>query len=352
MVRNGLVGDTVFVTPVLRRLRENFPNAKLDVAVSEKSAILLKNYSYVDAIHSMPTSLSVVGHSIFFFNLRKFHYDIVVVQETNSHYALMARLAGGRFLVGFKNSLDFLMDLSIRWPSGVHAVTAELETIRGWTNELSQTATELPVTDEEIREAQDLLQATGIKHFGSIVCVHPGCNSKNSEKEWEDSYYAELSDSLIQNQKVEILFEGVEAERELIERIISKMNHQPLALVGITNLRQVLGVLKLSRVVVGSDTGTLHLANAVGTPVVMLFGHTDPVDTGPFDPSGRSIITRVNLPCIGCVHRSPSPPQWEICKKTRPVLCMEKLSPEVVYHAVSEVLNMKNTTNLSSQLTA
>jgi ADP-heptose:LPS heptosyltransferase len=339
VIRNGLVGDTVFVTPVLKRLRDNFPNARLDFATSANSLPLLKYYPYVDAIYAIPNRYSVKEHSRFFFSLRKFHYDIVIVQEVNSHYILMAKLAMGKYLVGFKNSLEFLSDFSVSRPTGVHAVLAELETVREWTNLISPVATELPITAEELKDARDLLVANGVIDLDAIVCIHPGCSGKDSEKEWVPEYYAELADSLIQNQKMEIVFEGVEGERELVDRIIAKMKFPSVSLIGKTDLRQVLGVLKASRVVIGSDTGTLHMANAVGAPVVMLFGRTDPMDTGPFDPSGSSKFLRVDLPCIGCVHRYPTPSQWEICKNTHPVLCMEKLAPQIVYQAVIEVLN-------------
>ena len=60
----------------------------------------------------------------------------------------------------------------------------------------------------------------GLKNLDMIVCIHPGCSNKDSEKEWVDQYYAELADSLIQNKKVEIVFEGVEGERELVDRVM------------------------------------------------------------------------------------------------------------------------------------
>lgn len=163
VIRNGLIGDTVFVTPVLKRLRDNFTNARLDFATSAKSLPLLKYYPLVNAIYSIPGRFSVVEHSKFFFSLRKFHYDIVVVQEVNPHYILMAKLVKGKFLIGFKNSFEFLSDFSVNRPIGVHAVLAETETVRQWTNSISPVATELPITAEELTESRNLLLGNGVK---------------------------------------------------------------------------------------------------------------------------------------------------------------------------------------------
>lgn len=341
VVRNGLVGDTVFVTPVLKRLRENFPNSRLDFSTSVKSLPLLKNYLNVDAIYPIPAEYSTREHSRFFFGLRKHRYDLVIVQEVNSHYVLMAKLTMGKFLAGFENSLSFLLDYSVPRPTGVHAVLAELEAVNGWTRSSSSNSPELPITVEELNEAREILKANGVSDSDSVVCVHPGCSGTGAEREWLPKYYSELADLLIQTKTLKVIFTGVEQDRKLVEGIRTSMRNSSESVVGKTSIRQLLGILKFSKVVIGPDTGTLHLANAVGTPVVMLSGPNDPVDTGPFDVSGRSQFVRVDKPCIGCVHRNPKPAQWEICKNIRPVLCMERLSPEMVFHAVSEVLNMK-----------
>ncbi len=332
------MGDTVFVTPVLRRLRDNFPDAVLDFAASNKSVPLMKDVPLVDDVFPIPADYSVASHSRFFLGLRKRRYDVVVIQEVNSHYAAMATLTGGKFLVGFQNSLGFLLDYFVPRPHGVHAALAELETVNGWTTQMTPPATELAVSNEEMMLGRDILASSGIESFANLVCIHPACSSPNSDKDWKVEYFAEVADLLIRDLKVDIIFEGIGSEREMIDTIRSKMKFPAVTLAGKTNLRQVLGVLKACRLVIGPDTGTMHLANAVGTPVVMLFGRTDPIDTGPFDCTGRSKFVRVDLPCIGCVHRTPVPDQWEICKNIRPVYCMEQLFPQIVYDAAVEAL--------------
>lgn len=191
VVRNGLVGDTVFVTPVLKRLRDNFPDAIIDFATGSKTFPLMKSYPYVDGIFPIPDKYSILVHSIFFFGLRKNKYDVVIVQEVNSHYTLMSKLAGGKFLAGFKNSLGFLLDYSFLRPKGTHAVLAEMETVIDWTDALFSISTELSLTPGEVKDAKDLLLASGINNLDKIVCIHPGCSSKDSEKGWVDKYYAE-----------------------------------------------------------------------------------------------------------------------------------------------------------------
>ncbi len=338
VIRNGLIGDTVFMTPVLERLRENFRDASVDVAISVKSTRVLENCSHINKIFPIPTDYSFLGHAAFFFSLRKFHYDIAIIQEVNSHYVLMSKLLGAKYIAGFKNSLSFLLDHAVPRPAHVHTVLAELETVKGWTNSISPVATHLEITENEEVEAREILRSNGVSMFDSIVSIHPGCSGTRSLREWLPEHYGTLADLLIENAGVEIVFCGVEQDRRLIEKIVAGMKNRHVSIAGKTNLRQLFGVLKLSRVVVSPDTGTAHIANAVGTPAVMLFGPSDPVDTGPVDPSGRSAVVRADLPCIGCFHRDPKPAQWEVCKTMYPPICMRELDPQVVYEVIAKVL--------------
>ncbi len=336
VIRNGLIGDTIFVIPVFDRLHATFPNARLDVATSERSIPLLGNNQSLSNVFPIPTRFSVWAHMRFFLSLRRFRYDIVVVQESNSHYTLMAKLVGARFVVGFDNKLSRFLSYSVAWPSGVHAVIAELETVRGWTDSNRPVVINLPVADEDIEQAREILVSNGAQRLDKVVCIHPGCSGKESKREWLPEYYAAVADRLIENHGAEIVLDGISQDKAIIDKIISCMRHTCVSVLGKTNLRQFLGLMKLSKLLLGPDTGTLHLATAVGTPVVMLIGPTDPVDTGPFDPLGVSKVLRSELPCIGCSLRNPKPTQWEICKDLYPVVCMKKLVPELVY---AEILN-------------
>lgn len=338
VIRNGLVGDTIFVTPVLDRLRATFPEARIDMAAGEKSTVLLQGNPGINNVYPIPSRFSAKEHAKLFLSLRKYHYDIAVVQESNSHYTLMAGLVGARYTVGFENKLDWLLSYSVAWPSGVHAVFAELETVRTWTDSREPVTTSLAVAEEEIDEARRILLSNGITQIDRIVCIHPGCSGRESKREWVPEYYARLSDLLTRNNGAQVVLDGIPQDKMIIEKILSRVELKAVSILGQTSLRQFLGLMRLSRVLVGPDTGTLHLATAVGTPVVMLIGPTDPVDTGPYDPTGRSRVLRTELPCIGCFLRNPRPPEWEKCKDLYPVTCMQSLSPESVYQELIALL--------------
>lgn len=338
VVRNGMIGDTAFVMPVFSKLRETFPDAKLDAAANQKTLSLFKNVPGIDNILPIPKDFSILKHAFFFVSLRKYHYDVAVVQESNSHYVLMARLTGAKYIAGFDNKLNRFLDYHVPWPPNVHAVLAELATVGEWTTPGVPGTASLVATENETEDAKSIMRSCGAANFDKLVCMHPGCSGKESKREWVPEYYSELSDMLIEKDGVQVVFDGVKQDRHLIEKIMSNMRNSAVSIVGKTSVRQFLGVVKLSKALVGPDTGTSHLAVAVGTPVIMLIGPSDPVDTGPFDPSGKSKGMYTEMPCIGCVRRDPKPEQWNICKDLYPVVCMNKLTPELVYKEVRAVL--------------
>jgi lipopolysaccharide heptosyltransferase II len=340
VLRNGLIGDVVFITPVLQRLRQTFPDAVLDVMVSERAVEVVQSFPSVRTIRLLPENASLMDQIRIFRDLRIERYDLLVIQETNSHYSAMSFLAGAQFCVGFENSLDVLLDKAVPWRENVHAVSAEMDTVLGWTadNPRDPVALHLSTTSEEKKQAELVLRQYSINPQKCIVCFHPGCSDARSVREWIVPRYSEVADRCVEMHNAQIVFTGLARDGEMIEAIRKCMKSPSANLAGKTPLRLFMAILECAGVVIGSDTGALHIATALGTPVVMLMGFTGPDDTGPFDASHRSRVVRVELPCSPCIHQNPKPLQWETCKNIRPVLCMDRITSEAVFTAVKEVV--------------
>ncbi len=336
VIRNGLLGDVVSITPVLMRIHSTYPEAAIDVLVSEKALPLLEGFPGVRRMFSLSAQFSLVEHTILFLHLRRYRYDVILVEEANSHYTIMSRLASAKYLCGMDNSWRFLLDAAIPRTPGLHTVDAQIETVLEWTRTTSDDRTFLAVNEEEKKAATQFLATIGISPDDYLVCIHPGCSSPNSERRWLPARYSELGDLLIEKHKAKIIFTGVQTDETEVETIRSGMKHGSVSLAGKTSLRSLMSILQRANFVIGPDTGTLHIACALHTPVVMLMGFADPLDTGPYDPRGVSRYVRVSLPCIGCATRDPKPAQWDSCKAMRPVFCMENLQTDLVLKAIEE----------------
>ncbi|MBZ0198994.1 MAG: hypothetical protein K8H86_03935 [Ignavibacteriaceae bacterium] len=112
VIRNGLLGDTVFVAPVIEKLFREYKNSIIDFTGSPISAEVLKNMQGLSNVFAIP-QFKISKHIKFFISLRKNRYDCVLVQEMNTHYSLMSKLTGAKLVIGYNNSLKVLHDFSL-----------------------------------------------------------------------------------------------------------------------------------------------------------------------------------------------------------------------------------------------
>ncbi len=339
VIRCGRIGDVVFITPVLNRLVRTFPEAKIDVLVSDSSKDVLVNFPGIKNIIPLAGNLSLIKQIYFFLGLRKNKYDILLNQEVNSHYTIMGKLTGAKYLIGFYNKSDYLLDIVFHRDG--HAVKAEQGTVKSWTNSPGIEVTSLYADEKESMKARQLLENNGLSVDDFIVCIQVGCSEKTSVRQWELNKISKLADILIENYNVKTIFTGTVQDEPEVEKVMHQMNNDAVSLVGKTSVRQLIALLKYVKLVIGPDTGTLHLANALNVPVVMYMGWADPEDTGPYDITGDSKVVSVKLDCLPCRHMDPKPAQWEECKIMRPALCMKLLQVNQVLNAVELILNKR-----------
>lgn len=335
VIRNGLIGDTVFITPVLHKLKVEYPNSEVDVIINANSKEVLKNFSFINKIFSLPVEFSITKHVLFFLSLRKYKYDCVFVQEMNTHYTIMSKLLGAKLLLGYDNPVSNLYDFSVERKG--HAVPAEQLLVNYLTRSDEVDQTILFTTPEEDSDARKLLIENGVNK-NIVICIQFACSEKNSVREIPKNTIAALADELNNMNDVQVIFTGTKSEITEIEGIGTLMKTRLVSLAGKTTIRNLIAILKKAALVIGPDTGTLHIANAVGTPVIMCMGYSMPEDTGPYDKSNRSKVIQGNLECIPCVYTNPKPANWDYCSKNRPALCMAMIKPSDILEVVSSII--------------
>jgi heptosyltransferase-1 len=176
----------------------------------------------------------------------------------------------------------------------------------------------LVASDEEARQsAEGLLRRCGVSPSERLVILAPGASANRSIKCWTDDGFAQVASSLSRRHGVRICVVGTEPQ----DALLARTDRQVVDLTGKTDLRQLTALLELADLLVAVDAGVMHLGAAVRTPVVALFGPTDPSVTGP-QGEGHEVI-RVEMECSPC-FRSKCP----IGRK-----CMTAIQPEQVIAA-------------------
>jgi heptosyltransferase II len=183
----------------------------------------------------------------------------------------------------------------------------------------------LAVEEAEMEWARRHLSRNGLGGPRVLVGINPGAFF-GPAKRWLASRYAQVADRLIGALHADVLIFGSSAERPLAEEIARGMKHTPLILAGDTSLRQLMALLAQCRVVITNDSGPMHLAAALGLPIVAIFGSTDERATGPLGPKTRVVKRQVE--CAPCGLRE-CPIDFR---------CMNRVTVDDVYVAALSVI--------------
>ncbi len=343
-LRDGLLGDTVFITPVLSRLNHTFPDASIDVITGKNSVEILKYFPGLREIIPFNYDLkiiSIIKQIFFFLSFIPKRYDLLIIAEVNPHYTLMGKLVFAKNTVSFAESMKNSVDYFISRPFKT-ATLAETELVKEWTEPDGKDKPVLFVTVDEVKEIRRLLKSYGIHNKDKIILFNPGSSKQNSEKDWALESYVPVAHHFTGKYGYKIIFNGLKRDKDSFDELQKYFSVKPLMLAGekTISIRQLFALVSISDLVVGVDTGTIHIATAFNIPVVCMMGYTDKANTGPYHPDVPVKVVSAELPCIPCANKNPKPAQWDICKNIFPVECMRRITPQLVINEIENVLKL------------
>lgn len=309
VVKLDHIGDVLLSTPIFSNLRHAYPDAELHALTGSWSRVMLENHLDISKVwvynspafsrSEKPTSLKDVYQ--LYRKLQGERYDLLINLRGDWRIVLFSlfRLSPKR--------LDRAA-LQVANKFGVTQFSSKHETIRNL-DVLKRVGIPTPiqhatfsVTPEDEAWTSNFLSAQHILLDQPIIAIHPG--SPITLKRWIPDRFAELADWLVTEKSANILFVGVKDEIPIIAKIQSMMQKKSISIAGKTNIPQLASILLKCSVFIGNDSGPMHLAAAVGTHTIGLFGPGDPERFGPIGPSCATIREKLNCPpCIGQVCR-------------------------------------------------
>jgi heptosyltransferase-2 len=328
------IGDAVMALPAVSALRRRFPDAELVAVAIPVIAELLSHHPAFDRLIVFDKR-GLLGRLRLVRTVRAGRFDLAVLFSNAFESALVAALSGIPERLGYRrDGRGFLLNRGVPVPKEtVHQSAYYLRLVEGLgTNGRHSPKTpSLWLLPDERAFASNLLIP---KPFNSkletgnpklLVGVNPGA-AYGSSKRWAPENFAEVANRLIASHDAAILIFGGPNDREAAEAIASAMKRPPLILAGKTSLRESMALLARCRLLITNDSGPMHIAAALGVPVVAVFGPTDPEVTSPLGEGHR--IVRVDVDCSPCRHR-----ECPIDHR-----CMVRLTPERVVEAAAETL--------------
>jgi 3-deoxy-D-manno-octulosonic-acid transferase/heptosyltransferase-1 len=338
IVKLSAIGDVIHTLPALTALHRLYPDAHITWVIEEAAADLILHHPHLDEViisrrkswikDFKEGKFRSTWHEMraFLQRLRSRRYDLVIDFHGLLKSSLIVFLSGGRRKLGYDSWQELsglFLNEKIPEDMNKHAVDRYLDFPRYLGAKIKEAEFILPLTDETKTKAIRLLdqyELTGKQY----VAVNPIAYWET--KLWNEEKFAALGDLIRKELKLEVVFTGSQAADA--ENILARMTEKGINLGGKTSLTTLAEIYKGARAVITTDSGPMHLAAALGTPVIALFGPTDPQRTGPYG-KGHTVI-RADLPCSPC-----------LLKKCPTKKCMEEITPEQVYAALERKIQEK-----------
>jgi heptosyltransferase-2 len=331
------VGDAVMTIPALGELRRIFPGARITLYTRAWAEGIFRDAALFDEILTFDKTRSKIKDALTQAKeLKKHGFDLAVLFPNSFETALVAKMAKIPRRFGYsKEGRSFLLTDSIEipvWKDERHEVfyylnlIAEIEKEYFAARKVLDNAPliDLPISEPRRLEARRILEENGIDPSKKTVAL--GVGSTNSRaKRWPAENYAELNDLLQDKLNTNVVLVGATDEMEVSAEVFAKSQKKPIILTGKTNLAEAVAVLSEIDLLVSNDMGLAHIAPAVGTKTLVIFGPTNEKTTQPI---GSEII-RNPVDCAPCMLRD--------CPIDH--RCMTRISAKEVFKKVKEILS-------------
>lgn len=329
----GWIGDMVLLTPALRTLKQTFSRSRLALLLRPRVADLMRSHPYVDAcIVDEKTEGRCRSLANLVRQIREKSFDLaVVLHPTSFRNALLPFLARIPIRIGTNISgRGLLLTRSCGDDTNVHEVHRYLRVLRLLEIDTASDGLEFWHTDADRRFIENLLRVEGVSREDRVIAVNLGTTW--TTKRWDVENFTEVIRQITHLvPEAKIVLTGSLTEQVLAETVPASL--PTINLVGKTSILQLGALLERCEVCLTCDSGPMHIAAAVGTPTVALFGPTAPMRHRPYGV-GHTVIEKP-VSCRPCYKRTCH-------RQDRPYLCMQEIGTGEVVKAVETELYRKD----------
>ncbi len=333
IVSSSWLGDAVITVPTIYGIRSIFPKAHAAILAKDTIADIFRAVPVIDEIIPYAKRKGfgkIDSHLHTARMLKKKKFDLAILFPRSLGTALMCLAARIPCRVGFTDPLrSLLLTEKLERSSEVltvHQVYYYKKLLEPLGQAQFPEMSYLVVPDAERTWARTFMRANNLDPSEYIIGLNPG-STYGKAKQWLPERFQELAQRLIAKQGCRIILFGDSATSMLAAAIDKQLGGRAVNTVGRTNTLQLAALLERCSILVTNDTGPMHVACALGTPVVAVFGSTDQAATGPLGPHATAVNS--SLPCSPCLKRT--------CPKGH-YRCMHAVTVDTVEAAVLEQL--------------
>ncbi|MBI5748260.1 MAG: lipopolysaccharide heptosyltransferase II [Nitrospinae bacterium] len=332
------IGDVMLSIPSISLVREIFPSAHISILIKSNLSPLFDGNPDINEIISFnPDLMSVTEKLKFYRGLKEKNFDLAILLTNSFESALFIYLAGIKERIGYnKDMRGIFLTEKIPMPSRKYPrmhqadfyltlIEAFLEA-RGERREARDKKLFFCIPEDIQKDVDEFWNEKGLSKKSPVIGMNIGA-SYGSAKRWFPERFAELADRIYSELKGEVILFGGSGDFNIEAEIKGRMQNKALSMVGKTTLKSLAAMIKRCHLFITNDSGPMHIAAAVGTPIVAIFGSTDPSETSPLCDKYK--IVKRPVDCSPCWKRE--------CPTDHK--CMELISVSDVMDAVKELIS-------------
>jgi len=350
------LGNFIMYTPALKRLRERYPDARIDLQVGNNTGCeeVLAGAGLFDNIYNYPYGAGARVWLRRALEIRRTRYD-VTINEFHSHswrLAMIAVHSKALFRVGHVTSpgwprhssrFSFIFNLPVLMAEDEHEIDRYLDLMTALDAREAALAVARPfihLTDADRKFASAYMVRAGIEPGAEVVGMQPGTSAAMRWKQWPIDRYRVLLERLV-NEKpaVRVILFGNPLEVRMSTELVRGLECRVTIAAGQTSVKQVAALIERCRWLLCNDSGLMHVAAAVGTPVVAIYGPTDIRRTRPWGEG--HVIIRHEMPCSPC-FRLEGEDELRRCPHHN---CLMTITPDEVFGKVVGALEKAKETD-------
>jgi len=336
IIQSHLIGDVIMVTPMLKAVKRAYPQSKIFLLANEFAKDLLEGLPYVERIITMRFPWSMYDYRLknlllvlkTIKELRKEGFDLAIDAQIDMRNIFLMYLIGAKRRLGYDitGGKVFLTDIPEFPENVVNLLDARLSLLNYLGINTYEKTSELPKSQESMEWVNSYLERYQLNKE-KIVAIHPGASKK--EKLWQPEKFAKVIEYLTFKGYQPVVIEGPN-DAEIVSSIIG-MSSVTVPIVK-TSLKNVVAFISCCRLIICCDSAAIHIAGAVGTPVVALYGPKWPELTKPFNDN-IEVLWADDFDCRPC--------EYGHCKHVDHS-CMDAIAVDAVITKVNKILNMSN----------
>jgi len=324
VVKTSSIGDIVHALPIVQAIKETAPHLFLGWVVRQRSADVLRGNPWIDALYVLPDKPSIGELLSLRRELRALHYEVALDMQGLFLSGLITGLSAAPVRMGWDRNREwnglFLTHPMVLGRGQRHH---EVDLLYGFAEALGIHSLHPEFTPQPYLAVEGLKRAEYWLERLPRPRIALNIGASRAYKRWPTDRWLDVAMELDSSGQ-SLVFVGDKNDAEIVTQIAPKLSGKSVNLAGKTTLRELASVLASCDLLVTGDTGPMHLAVAVGTPVIALFGATDPVRHGPY--GARNVVLHKSVPGLIVPGRRPSDETG--------VACMAQISSAEVFSAI------------------